>query len=300
MIRLQENNFIFALLLFFLLGCSSTPSGQLKQKTTTQKKAELYYDYGTNALVAKDYTKALKNLKLAVETVDDDSRYHNNLGMAYFFKGDIDLAIRHLKRSIDLDDKNSDAQNNLASIYFEKGKFDQAEKLYREVLENLEYSKQFRVYYNLGLIADKMNKSQQATEFYKKAAENNKGYCPAQYQLGIKSSQNHNYHQASIYFQNAYLGSCPDNPAPYFQEAMAFVNLGEDKKALLRFKDLIEKFPSSKEAILSQRKMKTLSINSFRKNERIISESKSRRKNNEKATNKKTNNQNKPVKALKF
>lgn len=274
MIRINRNLFIFATLLTLLVSCSTLAPGELKEKSPTEKKAELYYDYGTNALVEKNYTKALTNLRKAVEIIDDDSRFHNNLGMAYYFRGDVKRAIDHLERSISLDESNSDAKNNLASIYFAQNRDRKAEKLYREILKDLEYPKQFRVYYNLGLLAEKHGREDQAIKLFEKATKLNKTYCPAQYQLGVLSSKNHNYHQASIYFQNSYMGSCHDNPDPYYQEALSLFNLGEDAKALLKFKELIEKFPTSKEAILANRKVRTLSINSYRKNEQIISKSK--------------------------
>ncbi len=305
MIRFMEKLFISAMLLSVVFGvssCSTTAPGELKQKSATEKKAELYYDYGTNALVAKDYTKALTNLKKAVAIIDDDSRFHNNLGMAYFFKGDHKNAIKHLLESIDLDSKNSDAKNNLASVYFERKEYAQAEKLYREVLKDLEYGKQFRVYYNLGLLAENNGKHDQAIAFYKKASEINKTYCPAQYQLGQDAFKNHNYHQAANYYQNAYLGSCNDNPTPYYQEALSLFNLGEDAKSLLKFQELIEKFPSSKEAILANRKIKSLSVNSFRKNERMILESKNQKSSEAPVLQmeKKSKKKNKSVKALQF
>lgn len=299
----MKNSFISAMLLTFLVSCATRAPGELKQKSRTERKAELYYDYGTNALVAKDYTKALTNLKKAVGIIDDDSRFHNNLGMAYYFKGDSPSAIKHLTESISLDEKNSDAKNNLASIYFSKGEDAKAEKLYRQVLKDLEYPKQFRVYYNLGLLALKKRKESQAVALFKKASEVNKTYCPAHYQLGLLAYKNHNYHQASTYFQNAYMGSCSENPSPYYQEAISLSNLGEDAKALLKFKEIIDKFPASKEAILSNRKIKSLSVNSFRKNERIILESKMQ---NSSRTNKRSDiaapekKPKKPIKALQF
>ena len=303
----MENLFISMLLLAVVFGassCATRAPGELKELSATEKKAELYYDYGTNALVGKDYTKALTNLKKAVSIIDDDTRFHNNLGMAYFFKGDHNSAIKHLKESIDLDNKNSDAKNNLASIYFQKKQYAKAEKLYREVLKDLEYGKQFRVYYNLGLLAQRNNKNDQAIALFEKAAQVNKTYCPAQYQLGQAAFKNHNYHQAANYFQNAYLGSCNHNPSPYYQEALSLFNLGEDAKALLKFKELINKFPTSKEAILANRKIKTLSVNSYRKNERLILESKNRRQSQESqqrvTPSKGQRTKHKPVKALQF
>ena len=55
--------FIIILSLSTICGCATHSNGELKMKDPIQKKAELYYDYGTSALVNKDYTKALVNLK---------------------------------------------------------------------------------------------------------------------------------------------------------------------------------------------------------------------------------------------
>lgn len=289
---------LLVIVLSFTMGCASQ-SSDFKTMSKSDKKAELYYDYGTQALVAKNYTKALVNLKQAIEIKEDDSRFHNNLGMAYFFKGDVKKAISHLKRAIDLDESNSDAKNNLAGIYFQKKQFKQAQDIYQVILKDLEYAKQYRVYYNLGLIELKTGDSSKAISYFKKSVSENKSYCPAQFQLGKISYHNHNYHQAASYFENASLGSCSNNPSPYFQEALSLFNLGEKTKALLKFEYVISKFPTSKEAILANRKIKLLSINNYRKNQKLILESKrnSYRKNE---TTPKKEKEVAPVKALQF
>lgn len=256
--------------LFLLLtaGCASTQSpNDLKEKTPEQKKADLYYDYGTTSLSNGDYTKALTNLKKAIEIIDDDSRYHNNLGMAYYFKKDVNSAIKHLKIAIDLDEKNSDAKNNLASIYFYQGKFNQSQALYEQVTKDLEYTKQYRVYYNLGLLELKRGKKNKAISLFQKSIAENKSYCPAHYQLGLISFEGHNYHQAANSFENASLGNCADNPLPHYKQAESLINLGEYGDALVKLEEILEKFPKSKEAVLATRKIKTLKVEKLRSNQ---------------------------------
>lgn len=255
------------LTLFFLLGCASKPTSEFKEMSAEQKKAELYYDYGTTALVKQDYTKALTNLRKAIELDDKDSRFHNNLGMAYYFKKDSKNAITHLKRSLELDPKNSDARNNLASIYFYLGNLDEAQKLYTQVTKDLEYAKQFRVYYNLGLLSLRKNRRNQAINLLEKAIKENKSYCPAHFQLGALAFEDHNYHQASNYYENASLGNCADNPLPYYRQAEALIQLGEYGKALVKLEEVSEKFPKSKEAILAARKIKTIKVEKLRDNQ---------------------------------
>ncbi len=265
--RCTQQWFALFLSLIFLLGCSSTPKNEFKEMTPQRKKAELYYDYGTAALVKQDYTKALTNLRKAIEIIEDDSRYHNNLGMAYYFKKDNRSAIKHLTRAIEIDPKNSDAKNNLASIYFYLGKFSQAEDLYIQVTKDLEYSKQFRVYYNLGLLNLKKNRTNKAISLLERSIKENKSYCPAHFQLGLLAYDDHNYHQAANYFENASLGNCADNPLPYYKQAEALSQLGEYGKALVKLEEVTERFPKSKEAVLAARRIQSIKVEKLRDNQ---------------------------------
>ncbi len=259
---------LITLMLSAFYGCATHSDQELKVKDPIQKKAELYYDYGTAALVDKDYTKALVNLKKAVEIIDDNSHFHNNLGMAYYFKGDTKQAMRHLNKAVDLDEKNSDAKINLASIYFNQGKLSQARKLYIEVSKDLVYGKQFRTYYNIGLIYLKEKRTNKAISMFKKSIAENKSYCPSHFKLGEIAMENHNYFQSANHFQNAYLGTCNKNPAPYLKEAMSYYHLAEYGKALLKFENLEQKFPNTKEAILAKRQIKALKINKLKNNQK--------------------------------
>lgn len=252
------------LLACLFLGCATQQPGEFKEMDPTKKKAELYYDYGTGALVKGDYTKALINLKKAIEIIEDDSRFHNNLGMAYFFKKETTLAIKHLERSLEIDSKNSDARNNLASVYFYLGKISESKKIYEEILKDLEYTKQFRVYHNLGLIYLQEGRNNKALSLFEKAIKENKSYCPPHYQLGMIYYKAHKYHEAVNRFESASLGSCSGNPSPYYYEALSQSELGEYSKALLKFEELQKKFPESKEAKLAIRQINKIKIEKLR------------------------------------
>ena len=95
------------------LACSSH-----SRPSKEEKKAQIYYSQGTRNLVKKNYTNALKYLLLAYELSPEDSHIHNNLGMAYHFKGKPKKAIKHLERAVELDQNNTDARNNLAGLTF--------------------------------------------------------------------------------------------------------------------------------------------------------------------------------------
>ena len=238
-------------------SCSSitTPS------KSVANKAELYYDYGTKYLVDKDYTKALTNLRKALELDPSNSKINNNLGMAYFFKKDTVSALSHLKKSVELDPKNSDARNNLASVYFYQKKYKQAYNEYQIILKDLEYTQQFRTSYNLALIDFKFGRNTIGLQRLNKSIKENPDYCAAHYQLGSYAHKINDYDQALTHFANATKGVCMNNPAPYYQQAKMLIKLGRHDKALFSLTDIINRFPTSKYSILAKRKLHSININ---------------------------------------
>src|SRR5687768_13729388 len=119
----RTQTLLFAALMI-MTSCAS-------KNNVKSKQSDLYFSAGTQSLMSKDYTDALKNLLKANELNPDNSEILNNLGMAYYFKGEIDLAIKTLNRALELNEENSDAKVNLASIHYKAGNVSQAEKLYK-------------------------------------------------------------------------------------------------------------------------------------------------------------------------
>jgi type IV pilus assembly protein PilF len=117
---MNAKSFLLMSVLFIVTSCASDDVN--RELTIDEKKAELYYDQGTSELIQKNYSQALNNLLKAKELRPLDSKVRTNLGMAYYFKEQVQLAVSELKEAIKLDTKNSDAKLNLATIYFETGK----------------------------------------------------------------------------------------------------------------------------------------------------------------------------------
>ncbi len=73
---------LLVLNILVLTACSS------KKADIKSKQAELYFGAGTQSLMDQQYTEALKNLLEANKLDPENSDILNNLGMAYFFKGE--------------------------------------------------------------------------------------------------------------------------------------------------------------------------------------------------------------------
>ena len=147
----MTKSFLFISLIISLNSCSYL---SVKEKSTRDKKTNLYFAQGTEMLVKKDYSRALEYLLEAQKLSPGDSEVHNNLGMAYFFKKRTEKAKQHLERSIELNPKNSDARNNYASILFREKNYQEAKKQYLAVKNDLIYPHQYRTNYNLALIEE--------------------------------------------------------------------------------------------------------------------------------------------------
>ena len=89
-------------LLFFVVGCGGQ---QVVDKSTEEKKADLYYSTGTANLMNGSYTEALDKLIEANQLRPNDTKILNNLGMAYYFKNDVKNALFHIKKAIEVDPK---------------------------------------------------------------------------------------------------------------------------------------------------------------------------------------------------
>lgn len=235
----KRNSLLFTVIsfVFLMTSCSSG------QKQNSDKKAELFYTYGTQKMIDKDYTQALEALENANQLKPNDTKTLNNLGLAYYFKNRPEKAKNYILKAIKLDPKNSDARNNLASIYFKEGKIDLAEKQYKEVLKDLVYRYSYRVKYNLSLIELKRGNNEKAKKYLNEVVGYTLDYCPAPYQLGLILRKEGKITEAIKNFNIAKTGQCKDQPAAFFELGKTYQTLGEDKKALVEFNHIIEAFP---------------------------------------------------------
>ena len=172
------------IIFFAALFLASCASNELAEKTTEQKKSEIYYGQGTSELVKKNYSQALINLVKAKEYDPNDSQIRNNLGMAYYFREQPELAEKELLKAVDLDKKNSDARVNLGTLYMEKNRIKEARAQYEVVLQDLTYPNQFRNYYNLAILALKVGDRAEAFEYLFKSVKEKEEYCQAHFKLG--------------------------------------------------------------------------------------------------------------------
>ncbi len=236
-----------AVLLLFSIMLYSCASSETSSKA---EKAEIFYNQGTSYLIDKQYTSALEYLLRAQDLSPKDPKILTNLGMAYFFKGQEEQARKLFLKALDVDPKYSDARNNLASLYVRQKKYIDAEREYKIVAEDLIYSNQFRTYYNLGYIFYLKSDYKIAKSYLLKSINENDSHCPAHFLLGEIYFRQQNYKEAYNKYLDASKGTCFDDPAPHYYQALALEKSGDYDKALKKLTEMTEKFKKSDYAAL--------------------------------------------------
>lgn len=201
---------------------------------------------GTQNLVSKEYTEALKNLLEANKLDPDNTNILNNLAMAYYFKGEKDLAIKTLNRSLKIDKDNSDARINLATIHYKDKNYVEAERLYKKVLTHLTYDKQARTYFNLGILELQIKQNTVSAENYlKKSIGEDDNYCPAYFQLGLLQFGRRQMNSALKNFKEAGMGTCFELPAPHFYQALTLIEMKRYDEARAKLEEIDTRFKDS-------------------------------------------------------
>lgn len=230
----------FSMILSLIVSCSSGSKNEVNER-----RAQLLYSQGTSNLVNQEYTEALQHLLQANQAKPGDSSILNNLGMAYFFKGEPALAKQHIRQAVRVDPKNSDARNNLASILFNEGSLDEAKREYEIVSRDLLYRHQYRIKYNLALIHLRQQNRADAVRLLKEASSAREDYCAADYQLGLLYRESRNLEKAIEWFTKASSGTCYGEPAPHYQLGELFEMTNQYERARDKYEDIIERFPQT-------------------------------------------------------
>jgi Tfp pilus assembly protein PilF len=255
---MKNTLFLLSLISFLSVSCSSS---QNRDQTIEEKKAEVYYNQGTNELVNKNYQRALTSLLQAKELNPKESKIRNNLGMAYYFREQFALAEEELKTAIKLDEKNSDARLNLGSLYMTKNRLKEARVQFEKVTTDLTFPNQYRTYYNLAILSLAEGDRRQAFVQLEKSIKEKDDYCTAHYKLGELYSEEYRFKQALDSFREAGKGTCVNEPSPLYQQALALLNLNRTGEAKKKFQEVMEKFSSSRFSTLASVQLKKINNN---------------------------------------
>jgi tetratricopeptide (TPR) repeat protein len=151
--------------------------------------------------------------------------------------GNLPVAIALLKRATEVDPKNKFAWNNLGQLYFAMRQDDQAIACYQKQIEVNPYDEY--AYNNLGRVYWNERKYDDAVKAFAKQLENNPLDKFAHANLGAMYEEWQKYDLAVAELEKA-ASLTPESPDLQVSLGNAYLNLGQDSKALSAFDHAVE------------------------------------------------------------
>ena len=151
--------------------------------------------------------------------------------------GNLPVALALLKRATEIDPKNKVAWNNLGLVYFAMRENDQAIAAFQKQIEVNPYDE--FAYNNLGRVYWNDRKYDEAVKAFNKQLENNPLDKFAHGNLGAMYSEWHKYDLAAAELEKA-ASLTPDSGELQVSLGDAYLNLGQDEKALAAFDHAVE------------------------------------------------------------
>jgi len=158
-------------------------------------------------------------------------------GRAAIASGNLSLAIELLKRATEVDPKNKFAWNNLGLAYFGLRKDAEAIAAFNQQIELNAYDEY--AYNNLGRVYWQERNYEDAATAFHKQLEINPLDKFAHANLGGMYSEWHKYAEAAPELEKA-ASLTPDNPELQVSLGDAYLNLGQDDKALATFDHAVQ------------------------------------------------------------
>jgi Tfp pilus assembly protein PilF len=168
---------IAALAAIVLIGCSTHLQAKRNQSEALRNVARQYFNQG-------DYTAALRNLLEAEQLYDKDPELHNDLGLTYMAKNELEPALTHFKQALALKPDFAYARNNMGIAYLQGRRWDDAIACFNPLLKDLLYDTPHIVRANLGFAHFSKKNYAIAEQYYQQALELAPTYVNALHGLG--------------------------------------------------------------------------------------------------------------------
>ncbi len=239
---MRLNLLVVLVLQILMISCSSF-------NKEDQEKAMFHLRIGTNYLNSGEYPEALSELIQAEKLDDENPLIQNNLGLAYFFRGQSLLAEKHLTKAILLKPEYTDAKNNLGRILIENTKYSLAINYLDQAVKDLTYLNPEKPLMNLGIAYFKLNQYEKSISYLQKSLNIKRDNCIAYSFLGRNYYESKDFTKAADILDKA-IAQCKKNQfdEPNYYAALSYYQLGQTEIAKTRLDEIIKIYPYGKYA----------------------------------------------------
>ena len=112
----------------FIFGCAAN-------MTANKKTAQAREQLGNSLVREGDYQGGLKELLEAGRLDPESASIQNAIGYTYQGLRDFDKAIRHYKKALELKPGYPEAENNLGTVYGQQGRWEEAIPLFQKAAD---------------------------------------------------------------------------------------------------------------------------------------------------------------------
>ena len=187
------------LTLSLLAGCVSGGAGDpLASRQGREEAGRAYVQLGLGylqqGLTGQAKTPLVKALAL------DGADAHAALALVFQAEGEPALAETHFRKALAARPGDTRIRNNYGSFLYAQGQFREAQQMFRQAAADTLYPERSRVYENLGLVALRLERRDQAREYLGKALQLDPRQPKALLEMAELSYENRHYVPARDYY----------------------------------------------------------------------------------------------------
>ena len=187
--------------LSLLAGCVSGGAGDpLASRQGREEAGRAYVQLGLGYLQQGLTGQAKAPLVRALALNGNDADAHAALALVFQAEGEPALAEAHFDKALAARPGDTRIRNNYGSFLYAQGQFAKAEQMFRQAAVDTLYPERSRVYENLGLVALKLERRDQAHEYLAKALQLNPRQPKALLEMAELSYENRHYVPARDYY----------------------------------------------------------------------------------------------------
>ncbi len=207
----------------------------------------LHLQIGTGFLAKGQYPSAMAELVVAEQLDPENPLILNNLGLAYYVRGKLDLSEQKLRKAIRVDAKFSEAKNNLGRVLIELGRTPEALKVLHSVEGDLTYQYPEKTLSNLGMAYFSQGNYKKAEEYLARSLEIRRQSCTTASFYGRTLLEMKRLAQSAEALDQAVEFCRTEHfEDPLYFSAMSYFALGQQEKSRARLEELIKEYPKSK------------------------------------------------------
>ncbi len=228
-------------------------------KVDQKQRALLHLQIGTGHLTKGNYPEALAEFLTADKLDTMNPGIKNQLGLAYFFRGRMDLAESAFRKALEINPKFTEARNNLGRTLIELRQYRAAIQELQLAAQDLVYPEPEKTLANLGIAHFYLSEYSLAEKNFLDSLKLRRQNCLASSFYGRTLYELSAFEKAAEALDQA-IDQCKRAKIeePYYFSALSYMKLGQREQAVARLEQGLSTFPEGQYAAKSRSMLELL------------------------------------------